>query len=170
MKLLSIDPSLTSTGWAVFCDGLLVDCGNIRTKTSLGLGVRILQISHDLRLRECDDLVIEVPQIYDRTKSKGDPNKLTPLWAIAGAVLQKYGMAHASLIRPATWKGQVPKKVMFGRIIKRLTPYELAYYNTLAFKRARHPGTLDVPGEKSGAGDALDAIGLGLYFLERLKK
>jgi hypothetical protein len=52
---------------------------------------------------------------------------------------------------PATWKGQLPKDVMWSRIARSLRPDELPTWAALK------------------TGDGRDAVGLGLWALQRLR-
>jgi len=108
-------------------------------------------------------VVAEKPQHYQTHLSKGDPNKLTPLAVECGQIA---GIAYCAGIRsdgsdgidpenislpyPSTWKGQLPKQVAMRRAKGLLT------HNELALAGSDNPH------------DKWDAIGLGLYELDRI--
>lgn len=156
-RILAVDPSLTCTGWAEFQGCELVRCGIIPTRSGAPLFQRIQAPAAILGSRDVPPylLVIEWPQIYTRTKSKGDPNDLLPVAAVAGAIISSVGALTVRMPKPSDWKGQVPKDVHNARVLKRLTPGERA-----RFDAARLP--------KSLANNAIDAVGLGLWALGRM--
>ena len=96
-------------------------------------------------------VAIELPQVYDHRKNydpetgrakKIDPNDLVELGALAGAwyaVTLDACLGNAvELVRPATWKGQVPKAVMERRLRDELTSQEIAI-----IERAASPSLQD---------------------------
>lgn len=176
LGMLCVDPSLTCTGWALFEHNYLVDCGYVagskgslpdRIRHAAGLGEKDVGLPLGV-----SKLVIEVPQIYQRAqgKTKGNPNDVAKLWGIAGAYLVNYDSAKAELVKPFDWKGNAPKTVTFARILKRLSAAELKTFNRKAFPRARGRGdtSTEPPSETQHAGDVLDAVGIGLWKLDRL--
>lgn len=174
--LLSLDTSLTSTGYALFndLDQRLVTCGSIGTSPKYTLAQRmqhadaILFTVLDRPQCYIEEIVAEVPQLYTYGKSKGDPNRLAPIWAMAGYLIGNIAPTTFRLIRPAEWKGNLKKIQMFAKIIRHMEPEEIAVFNVEAFKKPRAEDCVEPPKEKSIPGDALDAIGLGLYTLGRL--
>lgn len=48
MRTLGIDPSLSSTGWAIVEDGKVIDCGTIKTKAKDGFVRRLRTIKREL--------------------------------------------------------------------------------------------------------------------------
>jgi hypothetical protein len=55
-------------------------------------------------------------------------------------------------VKPREWKGQVPKDVHHARLVKTLTPEELAMVEASAPPSLRH--------------NVLDAVGIGRYFFK----
>lgn len=103
-------------------------------------------------------VVIELPQVYQRQnmskRKKGtDPNDLIQLAAVVGGVSLKF--EDVTTVLPAAWKGQVPKEVMWGRALKRLSATEVA---------------IVPPMTESLAHNMRDGIMLGLVALGRLGK
>jgi Holliday junction resolvasome RuvABC endonuclease subunit len=96
-------------------------------------------------------LVTELPQVYTRTRSKGDPNDLISLALFVGALAFYAGRGGYKLYKPAEWKGQVTKEITELRAKKRLTSDELA--------------KIELPSAKSLAHNVWDAVALGLVHL-----
>ena len=146
MRILGIDPGMRATGVCYYVDGEC-DAFTIRPK-SLSLMGAIVEVVDALQDYLPDSLplevlVIERMQIYTREKSKGNPNDLIPLAMLAGAIMVRQPAGTVLLPTPAQWKGQVPKDIHHARI------------------RAK------VPGLGRCSKDAMDAVGLVLWALER---
>lgn len=107
---LAIDPGL-STGWAVLdATGTLV---------ALGEG-------ESFPVHSNVGALIELPQVYRAGKSKGDPNNLITLAVRVGRYQERLVAAGVptELVRPVTWKGQVPKEVHHPQVCAKLTDPE----------------------------------------------
>jgi len=165
--LAAFDPGLT-TGFALFNEsdgGRLVDCGTCKPDCMTLYGF--------FETFEINYVVAEKPQHYRSHLSKGDPNQLTPLAIQCGIIT---GIAYCAggatrpdgsggidqdrvhLVLPRDWKGQVPKSVTLRDCRRILTPDELVVgggYCTKSNCKCKHH-------------DKWDAIGLGLYGLNRL--
>jgi hypothetical protein len=111
----------------------------------------------------CASLVIERPQIYSPKVSKADPDDIITLAMRAGKAVQYFldrGLNESNVleVKPATWKGQVKKEVHHARILKALLHEEVllltAFLEPVA-KAKRH--------------NVLDAVGLGLWALGRIR-
>lgn len=83
-------------------------------------------------------------------QSKGDPNDLLRVAEVSGALA--WDFTNVYWYEARKWKGQVPKAVMGKRILKCLTEEELKVLGPLAKNH-----------------NVLDAVGIGLYHLGRLK-
>jgi len=160
MNLLSIDPGLAvkgGTGWAMWTDDVLVAAG-LATTRAYSLEVRLKEIEAIVKF-ECagrfvHEVVIEQMQVYTLDKQKGDQNDLIDLSLLGGRLS---ALAETlTLVRPGTWKGQVPKSVLAKRARATLGPGELQ-----AFKR----GVTGVA--KSAHHNVWDAVGIGLWRLGR---
>lgn len=169
-RMLAVDPSLTSTGWALFEGGRLKDCGYIPAP-----GPRMAPMLHRTRCAaiSCynqiagpivDEVLVEVPQFYTREKSKGDPNNLAPLWGIAGAFGAVFHTATPTDYRPREWKATVAPDIMMARIWRAMTAQEVGTFCE-GTKWSLDKGN---PKKKDKAGDALDAVGIGLFHLGRI--
>jgi hypothetical protein len=101
-----------------------------------------------------DRLAIELPQVYVRSRSKGDPNDLISLARLVGAFEYFFdGRFGSTIYKPAQWKGQTPKDVTEARAKKRLTEAEITRIVLPPAKSLRH--------------NVWDGIGLGLHHLNR---
>lgn len=169
--LFALDPSVRSAGCAGFVNGELraawrhlpirVELENGDDPVAVGRRWTIIarQIASEAARCGFDGgLVWERPQVYRASKSKGDPNDLIGLAAIGNGVAAA-GTWHYGVLAPtpAQWCGQVKKATKGSawksprgmRIKSRLTAAELAL----------------VPDQH----DVVDAVGLGLWALERLE-
>lgn len=167
--LLAIDPGLNACGWALFNKGELLSCGVIRNTAKDGTPLtRALTIAAyvggNMRA-SVDEIVFEWPQIYRATKSKGDPNDLLGLAALCGALAERLSVSSSGIrfvnrvrsYKPAEWAGQLPKttrgKASLSPRAKRITD---------ALNELERGRLIDQH-------DTLDAVGIGLFDLGRLK-
>lgn len=156
-SLVSIDPGLNSCGVAVWSNELP---GNPLLWAALARNhgstrrTMIESVYDELAVQGYtpDRLVIEVPQVYVRTRSKGDPNDLIQLALVVGGFECTFRGA-VFLTKPAEWKHQVPKPIMQERILKRLSDDEKSHV-TKAPKSLMH--------------NVWDSVGIGLARLGRL--
>jgi hypothetical protein len=180
-ELLALDPSINSSGVALFRDGALVACGRITDPhPSDGIGARALAMAELVRDWFSDEndlganwrvfnpsrvtLVVEWQQVYRAGRSKGDPNDLLGMGFVSGAV--------AGLLQPAAVLAYKPDEWC-----------KLPKYLDRTTKRIRHrdafvtPRGLRIMSRLSDAErelvpqyhDAVDAAGLGLHALGRLE-
>lgn len=154
--LLAIDPGL-STGWAVFTPHL----------QSCGMGD-----PPDLKVHH---LIIEKPQVYPHTPT-AQANNLITLAFQAGQYVGSIQHKALTVVLPHVWKGTLPKPIHHLRIWKALDDAEKATVLTLAKGVSNYLQACEVwvtlrrktlPGGKEC--DMMDAIGLGLYALNRLR-
>jgi hypothetical protein len=147
--LIAIDPGEVS-GVAFFSNGLLASAA--LTDVALGLLTAAMFWKADV--------VIELPQIYRASRSKGDPNGLITLAVMVGRYVERakaQGAAEVTLVKPAEWKGQTPKKVHNQRVLAKLSAEELRVLSTSGIKaKLEH--------------NVIDAIGLGLWRLGRMPR
>jgi hypothetical protein len=162
--LLAVDPSLRSTGVALFRDNVLIATSRLSCSVrSLNMGTRCIGVAQTITLwyrnsargHPTPDLVFEWPQIYRAAKSKGDPNDLVPL---AGIGMSLAGMLNVLPITPtpAEWAGQL-KKFTKGDVGQ--SPRALRIRSRLSESELEH---------WQDQHDVIDAIGLGLWCLGRL--
>lgn len=104
--------------------------------------------------------MIEVPRVYPQKAWKGDPNDLITVALVAGFlghVLSFYYEKpddQIEFIHPSTWKGQRPKKLDNDLTLSLLEGSELACFDILK-------------APKSKIHNVIDAVGIGLYGLQR---
>jgi len=105
-----------------------------------------------------DTLVIEIPQVYPVRAWKGDPNDLIEVARIAGywegliaACTRVLDVVH---VRPHDWKGNRPKEIDNAYTLSKLTDAERAVIDGA-----------QIP--KSKLHNAIDAVGIGLWYLNR---
>lgn len=175
--LIAVDPSIRSPGVALFRAGVLVAADRVKIDEDvheLEIGMRCARVAADIvrwsmEVRASPRfLVVEWPVIYPGRRAKAGrqvkPKDILTLAGVAGAVAGIFGAALAHrgvglLVKsptPAEWVGQLPKATdgdplespRGGLIASVLSPAELAL----------------VPKKH----DAVDAVGLGLWGLNRL--
>lgn len=155
MTLVSVDPGLRVCGVAVFTDGVLTRALLVKNPEQRLRGpVAWLAMAEavSVEVKGCDELVVEVPQVYGAGKQKGDPNDLIQVAGVGAWVGSALNPKQATGYLPREWKGQVPKEVHNARIEKKLTTQELSVFD---------------PCPPSLRHNVLDAVGLGLYHLRR---
>lgn len=163
--LLAVDPSIRSSGVALFVGGVLVVARKITLSDSMRVDTLAVcrEMSERIAMftggRVLDEIACEWPQIYRETKSKGSPNNLLGLAAICCGVACLWPDAAAFSYLPREWSGGVPKATK-GNAKKSPRAYRIGSRLTL-------PGEAAIWAKTKGH-DAIDAIGIGLYHLGRL--
>jgi len=99
-----------------------------------------------------DRLAIEIPQVYVRSRSKGDPNDLIQLATVVGA-FDYWFQGLVFQYKPHDWKGSTPKDVTKARAKKRLTTDEQKRIETVSAEGLMH--------------NVWDSVALGLFHLRR---
>jgi hypothetical protein len=174
--VISLDPGLRECGLAVF-DALMPESKLIYAalvENTVHPPVRGLEAWHgmalevekalwrgciiDRELNGADILFVsEEPIVRLPKHQKGDQDDIIQLAGVVGAVGAQAGLeewTRASL-KPEVWKGNIDPDIILARIEKRLRPEEIAVIQPCA-RSKRH--------------NVLDAIGIGLFVLGRLKK
>lgn len=161
--LVSIDPGTEETGIALYRAGTLDDVDVLRVKRTVGnreqrasgMGRLAIDKARGWLGASSGSFVLEYPQIYRHgAGAEVDPDDVLALVLVLGHV---WGTFHGlnghtiDLVRPATWKGQVPKRIMNNRIVNTLTSAERQLVHDKV--RSNH--------------NALDAVGIGLWALRR---
>lgn len=153
MKLMTVDPG-KNLGWAVFEDGRLIEAGLIVDDSRPGPPwlLRVVEgVDNVCAQYVPDEVVIEIPQVYQQRLLKGDPNDLVDVAVIAGAAAATVvPFATPQLIRPHVWKGNRPKAVDNWHTFEVLDDEEKSKIPSGA---KRH--------------NVLDAVGIGLWKLGR---
>ena len=165
MKTVAIDPGFRDCGVAVFDDGLLFSCNHVKSSaTALVEAVQFTETARSvvtyvesLKIGNSFDLVIEYPQQYARSPAPRE--SVQKLVGVIGGLVSQFHQitgglgVKVSTYKPREWKGQVPKNVMFNRIISRLSESELERLPSISKTRLSH---------------VYDAIGIGLHHTGRL--
>lgn len=147
--LLAIDPSVGSSGAALFANGLLVAVARLQLDREGAPGARVVamgelvghwgaQTAAHRDLPRIAHVVYEWPQVYAAAKSKGDPNALLYVASVGAAAAayvrawQTWGpvpgrrdahLAEVTTYTPAEWIGQTPKTIEVasrGKLTRRL--------------------------------------------------
>lgn len=148
--ILSIDPGVHHHGLALWDKGELLSAW--------------LQVDDDLGripspiATSVSTVVVEIPQIYPISRSKGGlkgQNDLVNLAYHAGLFVGKLGVPFVQKYKPHEWKGSVPKDIMGDRILGLLSHDE---HQRIIWPRAR----------KTKGHNVVDGIGIGLKYLRRL--
>ena len=157
--MISIDPGVNGHAWALwdyydswYEGGGWYDGGvyhDISSDEPVLIKVGLGELPPDDDIHE---IVIELPQVYAGSKSKGNPNDLIKLAYEAGRVV---GSAAAKVIKPREWKGTIKKEVMLKRILSKLDDRELRLLKGLGLPPSKEH-------------NVVDAIGIGLWALGRL--
>jgi hypothetical protein len=181
--ILALDPGLNSPGIAIFREGVLLraDRANTSEHASLPDGERWLRVARVLAAFAAKytggtnalTVIFERPQWYQRGKSKGDPNQLVGIAGVAanltGILSCRYHVSVSSPT-PAEWIGQLPKTCRACGANKKKCPecrgsaWETPRGRFIR-KRLSESELALVPDQN----DAIDAVGLGLFALGRLK-
>lgn len=148
-NLLTIDPGKKSVAFAIFDGNDLATCGFLLARERAGL---VAQVRETLAGQFFDDVVIELPKVYQQRRWSGDPNDLIHLAVTVGIIVSMY--PKAALVLAREWKGTTPKAVMNTRTEGRLSEIERSRLSGVCSSRHRH--------------NVLDAIGIGLWRLGRL--
>jgi hypothetical protein len=162
MNIIAFDPGLRCCGMALFNDGKLIEATAPRSDIKspvrdvpawVGMAAACREVAADWPA--ADLVVYEMPEVY-LTGGKGDPNDLMQLTGVLGAVSGVFSCRWEGYL-PVQWKGQLDKDVHHARIRE--------FFLTAAELR-RMEGQLDSI-ISSLQHNALDAVGLGLFYLKR---
>jgi hypothetical protein len=175
MILFALDPGLTRSGVALFQDGRLIRAGVIDSKVKGEVAVRCDYISQramgileELTYSDLEgsEFAGEWPQIYrgEKNVKNADPNDMLPLCGIVmavGSVMRAVYGTELTTYLPKQWTGSVSKdETVKGaktspralKIKRRLDAAELKVWKGVKYH------------------DTIDAIGIGLHHLGRMKR
>lgn len=116
MSYLAIDPGI-DTGWAFFRSATeLLACGVDDARKVFDLNDPALPVR---------TVIMEKPQVYLH-RQKTDPNNLITLAIQVGRYIEHFERtgARVTLVRPAEWKGQIPKEIQHARIWSAMSAFE----------------------------------------------
>lgn len=171
MILLAVDPSVRSSGIALFKDGILIHAARVTVKPNKhscgaqrcmdmvwAIEEKVTKVKNSIHLNQrVTTVVFEWPRTYPNQKTP--PNDLFPL---AGIGMALYGLhsdgAEVHSYLPQEWSGGVPKSKTGSALVsargKRISGILCAEEKAL------------VPDQH----DILDAVGLGLFHLGRMER
>jgi hypothetical protein len=163
VRILALDPGYAANGGcgvAIFDEGILRVADLVRPVrgTDILKTVRWTAVAVESWISAnggAEQLVAEWPQVYVASRSPGDPNDLLALAGICSAVAA-LGTWNVKSVTPREWKGTAPKDAMGKRVMGRLSSKEVGRI------------CADVP--DSLMHNVLDAVGIGLHHLGRLKR
>ena len=142
MRIVAVDPDARGFAWAVAVDGVVVRAGRGATRAALKA----------VGPAGGDRWTLEAPVNYERFGvAHRDLDRLRAVLRSVEAAVRKAG-GTARRVRPAAWKGNVPKAVHHARARAALAPEEVA---------------VAYPGGKYDH-NVLDAVALALWALGRL--
>ena len=150
MRLLSLDPSSTCTGWACFDDGELIDYGSFRPPQKADVSYRIDwtggQVSDLIRRRgDIDRVVIEDAAPPYGNKRRGHDVYVRAVSFIRWECEGILGKDAVEMVMPVTWKSSA-KKIDTIRVVNAEHDLELVKKDN----------------------DIADAIALGDWYLRKL--
>lgn len=166
--MLTVDPGLSGTGWAIFHGKELIDHGTLK---SVGGGDWInhafslaRSVEHVAEYSKGIDLVV-IEKCRNLPSAKGVAatlsDAITKLAIFTGMCMMVCGQhtAHIELIEPSAWKGSMSKDVMDRRVARALGAANFQCKAPIKFLDSKI-------GETSS--HSRDAIGIGLSWLEIL--
>ena len=104
MLLCAIDADSKKNGWAIYDGFRLAFCG-LASRSEYPEFVDMFKV---------DLTIVELPQVYQRRKSKGNPNDLVAITASGAELAGRIG-APVEYYRPRTWKGNLDKTLVHQR-------------------------------------------------------
>lgn len=161
--LFACDPGTQVAGLAAFRDKRLVAAWRVKSsgdtpeaRVRSAVAQTLALISHGVPRDPVEPVggICEMPQVYKHGPgAQVDPDNILLLTLVVGGVLCGSAPLEWRLIKPAAWKGQVPKKVMNARVLGKLDDDERELVRTQA----------------NNDHNTVDAVGLGLHALSRLR-
>ena len=149
-NMLSVDPSIKALGYAMFTRGKLKSSGHKNLKSKKDWVSNVDEMVEFIRelLDDIDLCVIELPDVFTSARGLAASNSgaIVKLMAIVFAVRQmclEEGIG-VYLLPVRKWKGNLPKEITQLRMKRRW-------------------------GVVSKSNDEIDAIGIGTFYLERIK-
>lgn len=156
--VIAIDPSVSSTGAAIFRDGALAAAFHVGLNPGNPLGMarlverRVDDFFRYVHLeRDSAQVVTEQGQIYEHGKKAPDEDVLT-LHAAAYAIVGRLDLPYTAYTA-SQWKKQLKKDMVIERVQKRLSLDELR--------------AVDLPPAAAARTDVWEAIGIGLVHIRR---
>jgi len=166
--MLTIDPGLSGTGWAIFHGKELIDHGTLHVGTKGDWIERAFQIARSLEYvaeysKGIDLVVIEKCRNLPSAKGVAATlsDAIVKLAIFTGMCVMVCGQhaAHIELIEPSAWKGSMSKDVMDRRVARALGADDRQCKKPVKFIDSKLGKT---------SSHTRDAIGIGLSWLEIL--
>ena len=153
--ILAIDPGLRACGVAWFEKGILIKADLVSVKTMESDAKAFLEMANAVGAASppVTHLAIEYPQQYSRAITPRE--SVQKLVGVIGALAVTFSDSKTEYYLPRQWKGQVPKAVMHRRVLGRLTEAEQGLIPELPVSKLHN---------------VLDAVGIGLHHVGRLKR
>jgi hypothetical protein len=142
------DPGGPCAGWAQFEGTNLFAAGLSRTKEKTTKARAKVHQAYLESLGAYEFRVLSESMAFRQGRNKGNPQDLMDVNLIAGHVGTDWVLPHE-------WKGMTPKEIHQPKILACLTPEERAIVDAIKPPSLRH--------------NAIDAIGIGLWDVGRLK-
>lgn len=172
--MLSLDPGTRTCGVAWWQDGQLLGASVIHNPLEVeqagprecaAMAKKIGEWWKMNGWRDPATLALEIPQIYQRAagKSKGNPNKIMPLYGVATALAVLFPRADVRFGTPHDWKGGVKKP----KSVKELYAIQPRVLERLAESEKRW---IAWPTNGRHCWDLIDAVGIGLHHLGRFER
>ena len=131
---IAIDPGKLGAAYAIFDGEVLVHAGYVSGHSPETVAHALLW-SIPARYRPTSGIV-EKPQVYETRQQKGDQNDLIDVAEVVGAIRYALHSSGVSMeeVRPAQWKGQIPKRVTKARVEAELSAIE---FSTIQWPEAK---------------------------------
>jgi len=157
--ILSIDPGFRYLGYAVLTKEEILGAGlvtnlqdpDVPSWPKSNYPPSFLNLAYLLReFNWCESplAIIEFPQVHRDTPNPNDIIKLSAACGAYSSILQAAGFT-VQWISPREWKGNVPKPIMFKRILAKVREEEYS--------------KIDKPKNHN----VIDAVGIGLWLIKR---
>ena len=102
--IVAVDPGVNFCGAALFTEAGELCFAWLEENGPRAIHARVK------RAYGATSAIVEVPQVYARSASKGDPNDLIDVALVAGGVVALFDPVR--VVRPREWKGDAPKEVV----------------------------------------------------------
>jgi hypothetical protein len=151
---VAVDPGVRGLGVAIYVDQTLVDGRYLEAVDDPYCDLLVTIPAFEVLMRElgiADEIIVELPKVYDIAHQKGDQGDIVRVAAVAGAVLcaARPNVQRAYAFEPWEWKGNISKPICRDRTIARLSVDEL--------KR------IDLPHAESIRHNVWDAVAFGRW-------
>lgn len=154
-RIAAVDPGKYEAGWAVFEGGRLVDCGASYHEPRLNQRV-FVSLSDTVSEAIGDVDVVHVESMKMRRNTLAAVPRLMELMMFVGALAVRVE-TKVELVEPQVWTSGRPKAANHRIIRSRLDAKEAQHLDVVLGRTLRRNHK-----------EVLDAVGIGLYALQRL--